>query len=953
MGASSVDEGPRQYQFLKLGNRALLLGHARHRYFEITANAIIWRTAPGLGIQGSLRLDDLTSVELVVRNDAIRCVLQTGGKRSYQLESTTATEARDFVTGILEATRGLEHRETHVVYRRSTEAPVDPPRVATDDGTPPQAEVEPSTPPPPRPGLLRSWSSQKLMTPRSSSSSVPMMDDEHHTALYNRIKERHFELRVTKSDARDRALKEAAVVATECIEANMDALVLRSAVETEGTSIGHDEEKITSRHILPQLDKRLYGILHHAVPRLKYAAQLHTVATTAYDASLLAGWARCGPGKAHLKRGTLHDTATWEKRWADQPLPLTRGAAGTAQQVWLHLDGWCLRAYLEVPIGGLGDFATSTVIARRELEGFPMADMDAESHFEAAAPRAGGEVAPPRPLDRHVAVLKHGNLVVINNGEERRFRCTLGRRCLRLERAVEAGGHMATFGRDDAEALAVVAAEAALRDDCLNNGVPLVFVFDEGLKLRISSLMPAPELASVIVVDPTLPAEAFHVEFAHGKRLGLRAASVAEATAWIAAFVAAAGSPLGHVDLALEADLRNTTVRLSEAPTAPLAIDLVVRRSADFSPLGDDIYTVLLASEDDRTRWLLALDAAILDAKGITRPRHRRSMADNVHLNDDDDKDDSPTNLSLPEPPTETDMRHDDEDEASLAQAVRAAATSDDEASMEDAAAALSRFEAEALRRAASARDAAVDLRRRRAAMQEASYLHKVARCTPTARRKASAVRFTRRHREPRGDAREAKTMASLLARGALLVIQLVDQSQMAFEYFAIDPTGDGGDTAIEERKDLVAEYHRWRRDYSIKTDHATWRAAIHDRLGKQADRWRGALASLDVVLPNASAIVVLRLLDGPEEYARPPKDGDVGIVWSGGVQDGGFDVRFQDRARTSAPVVAAAISWMDTNHILAQRFLRTDASTTDHDDDAPLCYSRVMRVLFQQALIR
>ena len=193
--------------------------------------------------------------------------------------------------------------------------------------------------------------------------------------------------------------------------------------------------------------------------------------------------------------------------------------------------------------------------------------------------------------------------------------------------------------------------------------------------------------------------------------------------------------------------------------------------------------------------------------------------------------------------------------------------------------------------------------------------------------------------------------MRHLLARGALLVIQLED-NQMRFEYSAVDPT-NGGDFSDEKSDDLVAEYHRWRKNYSMKTDEATWREAINRRGASQGDRFRASLAAIDVMLSKSSAIVLLRLLDGPHEYAQPIKDGDVAIVWSGGVHDGGFHVKFQDRARTAAPVVSACIAWLDAHKVLAQRFLRTDSSTTDQDDGSPLAYGRVFRSLFQQALVR
>jgi len=803
--------------------------------------------------------------------------------------------------------------------------------------------------------------------------------------MYQRIRERQWELRETRREARARATREAAQVAAAFVDANLDALALRSAFRLEEAAAvdddddAQDSEGSALRAIAEQLDERLKAAQTRLLPRLKYASQLLVTATRAYRASLLAGWAGCSPARAHLK--PPHDTANWEKRWADE---LGSRAAATTQPVWLHLgaDG-VLRAYL---------LESGTFDAKRELGGYPMTDALDDDDDDAKGVRQRG-------------VLEH---------QGRALQCTLGRRCLRLERAVAVGPH-ASRRRDDAEALATVAADAALREDCRNGDsrAPSAIVVDEDLTLRVSpkvasvprekpatvaSLLFSPSGGALSAVDATLPDACLELRLRRGKRVRLTAPTVQAASAWAAAIEAAADSAQSN-ELALELDLRDAVgVRPSRAPRAPkFALDLVVsaESSSDegarrFSELGsvdksdEDVYTFLLGSDEDRTRWLVALDKAI--SKGRRRRRRRRTD-DLKDQQSDDPKEEreacgeepqretpsSPTPSNSVDVPAErakqtllddnvekttrtkkVDTETENDDDDALQRALRAAATCENEAAMDAATTVLARLESEAMRRAASARDAAVDLRRRRAALQETSYLSKAA-SQQRAVKKCARIEFSRRGAEPRGDALEAKELKHLLARGALVVVQLrVDvTSHTRFEYFTIDPSDDDG--SLEDRDDLVEDFLNWRRasNFSTATDEATWRAAVDARLAKQADRWMANLAALDVLLANASAVVFCRLLDAPDEYAMPPRDGDVGVVWSGGVQDGGFDVSFRDRARTAAPVVGACISWLDSHNVLAQRFLRTDSSTTDQDEASPLAYARVMRVLFQQALVR
>ena len=152
-------------------------------------------------------------------------------------------------------------------------------------------------------------------------------------------------------------------------------------------------------------------------------------------------------------------------------------------------------------------------------------------------------------------------------------------------------------------------------------------------------------------------------------------------------------------------------------------------------------------------------------------------------------------------------------------------------------------------------------------------------------------------------------------------------------------------------RRTLGELYAEWRKQFSLKTTDAEWRAGLSLFMCGQRARWLAACTLLEVERPETACVAIVRLHDDPNEYARPCKFGDVVINWAP-CRDVGT-MTFADRATTNSVVGAKLLSWLERHRVIAQLVVRVDtADAQQADSDAPLHYVRVYRKLFQKAVI-
>uniref|UniRef100_A0A7S3NQ99 PH domain-containing protein n=1 Tax=Aureoumbra lagunensis TaxID=44058 RepID=A0A7S3NQ99_9STRA len=739
--------------------------------------------------------------------------------------------------------------------------------------------------------LLRTWSNQRSFMTKSSRRLILDKEEDETWHMY-KIRERQLELAQVAKSARRRAQEAAQLVSENCTVANLDAL---NTVALFFKKENIDLHKQVRAH-LQQIQSQQKLLVSRHAPNLLYATQLHDIAARHYIASLQAAWARSGIVSTHLQ--TPNDHASWHKRWADER---DWGLSTAPTSTWLLLQGSRLRA-----------FKVDRDICTNEARGFPLHEF------------------------------KKQGLIEIR-GRDGKFCLTLGKQILRIDRSC------GTFARniDDVEPLAVIEAEASLRLDRASRcalEAPFIILFNDITAIAIAPNLKLPSqkrpsLYDRLLVgsssqnleigrDSALDPRSFSIFF-HDIKIIFTSPSTTDAIAWVLEICASFGKKKQVALLDIQS-IKGGIVRNSLAPKAPSeAFDLVIH---------DAIYTFLPSTLDDKSRWIVALQAA---AK-VQRVKHddHEYLAQTRHL----------LNTSHTREP---DNINKDIQNIELEQIIREAAQCVDDDQAKELTAKLNSLEQKHLSEAALARETAVALRRRYEAEKEKQYLSRPTSGTNVKSNTPQVIIFQcqgQARREPRI---EAKEFSKQLALGRMVLVSLIESSpQLKFEYISIDPLKDD-DLEDDTSMTLFDRYQMWKSKFSLKTDESIFRDAVEELIADQAERWQSALAALQLRHDNSSVLAFIRLLDGPEEYARPPRDGDVAIIYSAGVSDRGFNATFADRTQTAAPVVAAAISWLDKNRALAQRFLRVDSDSTDQDEHSPLAYTKVMRLLFQQAILR
>lgn len=624
--SSRMTDAPLESRWLY--KRGSMNSGVRYRLFELQPSLVVWRTAPGAAPSGRFSLRDVNDVSLIhseVSRRRFACIIATE-RRTYHLETSVASDARQWARAVVSACGALD-------------GDVDD---AVDD----------------KPGLelketLTRYQRGKRPKKSSRSSSITgkflkPSDESIFPLYYRKILARIEELQEAKEGAKRRALAAAADVAAECSDAHYDALALRSAFEREvdddlfwqgltssknpklvsarrnSSTGGHFAEEMkstndavvvslpigaseseTTRHVAERLDDRLKGVRARLAPRLFYATRLHAMAARETRRALLAGWARCGSAKADVKRGLDHDTLSWERRWSDS-------AALKKPEtipVWLHLDRHMLRIYSHPTTSG----------AFAEDDGMPTVDLVTKS------PRVAflNVVSPSKnslDLDDEVDD-------VVQAGLKRAsplWRAVLGPRMMRLERVVAHG----ELSLDDeaCDAIAVIGAESALQDDFddRDGATPRVVVVDD----TICDIETAEGVAALHRPNGDGAESApgggppwFEATFRHGRRLRLVGHDHGQMSSWCQALENVATSSKA-LDVAVVLDMRNAAcARPSLAPKAPrFAIDIVVADPTE------TVYTIVLGSEEQRSRWLVVLDEAILDSVDPNRRKRRRSI---------------------------------------------------------------------------------------------------------------------------------------------------------------------------------------------------------------------------------------------------------------------------------------------------------------------------------------